>query len=369
MQGTTFTQPDGSRWQIRCGSDLQDAGSVFYGRTIQRSLNNCILDCHQNVGPKGCGGVTWVESGQDQQWCYYVRAELRRAHCLVVLGTFTDMRCSIQKAPASNYILTNPNAPAIQSSLRVCLPTNPGNCPADNGQIFQAFDGSIMRLECTTNYPGSDGVSWGRGGETLRDCMNVCAQRGPNCAGVVFNPAIAASGGYGTYSCYLKTAMAAGNKVSNVASVNSLVRVRTGSTLASGTEPVCPTNNGATYRTADGSIFTIQCMTDYTGTINSDLRVTSLRGCKISPVPCKQEHITDCSRATRYGPLRATRDLMSRGLLRPQWQWCADEPALLATQCEYRPSRSLRTSPHTCLCADPEPDVQLCSRLLAGMRS
>lgn len=53
-----------SSFEIMCGYDLYDANPNT--RTVQRSLNACILDCHNTLGRK-CIGVTWVESGQADQ--------------------------------------------------------------------------------------------------------------------------------------------------------------------------------------------------------------------------------------------------------------------------------------------------------------
>lgn len=78
-------------------------------RTVQTSLNDCILDCH-NAMNKACPGVTWVESGQDQQWCY--------------------------RKPAMAYFI-NVNAPQIQSAKRVCFPTTPV-CPSGNQTLYQS---------------------------------------------------------------------------------------------------------------------------------------------------------------------------------------------------------------------------------------
>lgn len=89
-----------------CGYDLYDTNPNT--RTIQTSLNACILDCHTALNGS-CTGVTWVESGQAQQYCYY-------------------------KTPTATFL--NVNLAAIQSARRICFPTVP-TCPGGDQGLFQ----------------------------------------------------------------------------------------------------------------------------------------------------------------------------------------------------------------------------------------
>ena len=233
-----------------CGYDLNDPNPET--RTVQNSLNACILDCHNALG-KACPGVTWLQSGQDQQYCYYKPAT----------ATFVNV-----------------NNAAIQSARRVCYPTVPA-CPAGNQTLYQSknapydrfvsssciqtltdsppgTDGSIFRLDCNIDYPVSDSGSLYT--TSIQACMDTCDQRGSTCAASVYVPSYGSSAN--PYSCILKSAAPARAATKQTYECDTVVRLNTGSSLATGTEVACTANNGATYRTADGSQWQIVCSTD-----------------------------------------------------------------------------------------------------------
>lgn len=237
-------------FQIMCGYDLYDPNPEE--RSVQPSLNACILACN-SAYPGACPGVTWVESGQDQQWCYYKPAS----------ATFLDV-----------------DVPAIQSARRICFPTTP-TCPSGNQTLYQSklmpkmdlvlrgplltnnvpgTDGSVFRLDCNIDYPANDmGMMQAN---SIQTCMDTCDQRGDTCAGSVFVPSWAANPNTNPYSCFLKIIVASEDATQQVYESNTVVRLSTGSILATGTEVSCTVDNNLVYQTADGSQFQIVCSTD-----------------------------------------------------------------------------------------------------------
>lgn len=217
-------------------------------------MNACILDCQSRTGGT-CQGVTWVESGQDQQWCYYKPAT----------ATFNNI-----------------NNPAIQSAQRICYPTVPV-CPSGNQTLYQSkakfkiaqgssragltdnpgIDGSVFRLDCNIDYPGNDNGLFMVNG--MQGCMDTCDQRGSTCPGAVYVPSYAANPNSNPYSCFIKNSVPASIAKKQTFECDSFIRLNTGSSLATGTEVTCTANNNAVYRTADGSQFQLVCGTDVSG--------------------------------------------------------------------------------------------------------
>ena len=122
-------------------------------------------------------------------------------------------------------------------------------------------DGSVFRLDCNIDYPGNDNGLLG-GVNSIQACMDTCDQRGSTCPGAVYVPSYAANPGANPYSCFLKSSVPATIAKKQTFECDGLIRLSTGSSLATGTEVACTANNNAIYRTADGSQFQLTCGTD-----------------------------------------------------------------------------------------------------------
>lgn len=92
--------------------------------------------------------------------------------------------------------------------------------------------------------------------------MDTCDQRGSTCPGAVYVPSYAANPSSNPYSCFVKSAVPANAVRYQTFECDGMIRLNTGSSLATGTEVACTANNNAVYRTADGSQFQIVCSTD-----------------------------------------------------------------------------------------------------------
>jgi len=107
-----------------CRYDLADTSGNPETVTIQTSLQACISACDVALSGQ-CPGVTWVPTGQTQQYCYY--------------------------KPATSYPLGSGSNVWSAQRITVTTPT----CPSGNQSQYRGADGSMWRLDCNLDYPVS----------------------------------------------------------------------------------------------------------------------------------------------------------------------------------------------------------------------
>lgn len=115
---------------------------------------------------------------------------------------------------------------------------------------MEGLDGPMFRLEYGVEYFGNNQGSSLRTG-SLQNCFDVCTQRGGTCAGVSYDTA------YPEDDCYIKYPLSDPRPAP--ATRSSMVRVSSGSSLATGREIACPSPGFPDYQTTDGSLCRIAC--------------------------------------------------------------------------------------------------------------
>ncbi|KAK6435783.1 hypothetical protein LTR95_008025 [Oleoguttula sp. CCFEE 5521] len=315
--GKYYTDQYTNQFTVLCYRDLYEMGSV--GRTLATDLANCIEQCDYDLDG-ACTSVSWLFSGQDQQWCYYHSANSTIIQdpdgavaysaklTSLVNGTQSSSSSSMtgmtSTSSASSISIINPRSTSSSSLPMVVTTTTPttstsssasssmspspspvsgpGPCPASNGTSFTDAMGMTYTLYCDSDsspgsYDSAPASSFGA-------CITQCDQAA-ECAAVGFN-GNDLSGGF----CYLKRSVeqivpSTGIRLavrvvpggypspssSSSTSTNTMVMASTtasststSSSSASATAtlaPLCPTSNGTTYIDQAGASYMITLAT------------------------------------------------------------------------------------------------------------
>ncbi|KAK6442114.1 glycoside hydrolase 15 protein [Oleoguttula sp. CCFEE 5521] len=332
--GKYYTDQYTNQFTVLCYRDLYEMVSV--DRRVATDLANCIEQCDYDLDG-ACTSVSWLVSGQDEQWCYYHSANstiiqdpdgavaysarltslvngTQSSSSSVMMGMTSTSSMSSMSAinPRSTSSTSSPVAitttsgtstfSTVSSSMTPSLSpiSGPGPCPASNGTSYTDSMGMTYTIYCDSDSsPGSYNSA---SAPSFGACISQCDQD-TSCAAVGFN-GNDLSGGF----CYLKASVeqvvpstgirlavrvipgsyptpSSSVSTSTSAMMMSSTTISTTSTSSSSAAPtatlaaLCPSSNGTTYTDQAGESYMIVCDTDCSPGAFSSVPADNFRAC------------------------------------------------------------------------------------------